>query len=109
MPSSLEQLRQWSVVVADTGDFEQIQQFRPQDATTNPTLILRASQQEIYREFCQSVTRDVQDIKEAVRQLLVHFGLEILKLIPGRVSIEVDARLSFDVQATIDYARQLIM
>jgi transaldolase len=108
MPSSLEQLRQWSVVVADTGDFEQIQQFRPQDATTNPTLILKASQQEIYREFCRSVTRDASHIKEAIRQLLVHFGLEILKLIPGRVSIEVDARLSFDTNGMIDDAKQLI-
>jgi transaldolase len=108
MPSSLEQLRQWSVVVADTGDFEQIQQFHPQDATTNPTLILRASQQEAYREFCRSVTRDAQNIKEAVRQLLVHFGLEILKLIPGRVSIEVDARLSFDTNGMIDDAKQLM-
>ncbi|MDR0445201.1 MAG: transaldolase [Puniceicoccales bacterium] len=108
MSSSLEQLRQWSVVVADTGDFEQIQQFHPQDATTNPTLILKASQQETYREFCRSVTREAQNIREAVQQLLVHFGLEILKLIPGRVSIEVDARLSFDVQGTVNYAKQLI-
>ncbi|MDR2419827.1 MAG: transaldolase [Puniceicoccales bacterium] len=108
MPSSLEQLKQWSVVVADTGDFEQIQQFRPQDATTNPTLILKASQQEIYREFCRSVTQGALNIREAVQQLLLHFGLEILKLIPGRVSIEVDARLSFDTNGMIDDAKQLI-
>jgi transaldolase len=108
MPSSLEQLKQWTIVVADTGDFEQIRQFHPQDATTNPSLILRASQQEYHREFCQSVIRGVTDVQEAMFQLLIHFGLEILKLIPGRVSIEVDARLSFDTVGTIDYAKKLI-
>jgi transaldolase len=105
--SSLEQLRQWTIVVADTGDFEQIQQFRPRDATTNPSLILRASQQEHHREFFRSVTRGVANVQEAVFQLLIHFGLEILKLIPGQVSIEVDARLSFDTVGTINYARKL--
>ncbi|MDR0728482.1 MAG: transaldolase [Puniceicoccales bacterium] len=108
MPSSLEQLKRWSVVVADTGDFEQLRRFRPLEATTNPSLILRVSRQEEYRDFCRSVTQNARSVEEALFQLLLHFGLEILKIIPGRVSLEVDARLSFDSGGTIAYARELV-
>ncbi|MDR2377582.1 MAG: transaldolase [Puniceicoccales bacterium] len=108
MPSSLEQLKRWSVVVADTGDFEQLRRFRPPEATTNPSLILRASRQESCRDFCRSVTQNAHSVGEALFRLLLHFGLEILKIIPGRVSLEVDARLSFDPDGTIAYARELV-
>ncbi|MDR3143365.1 MAG: transaldolase [Puniceicoccales bacterium] len=107
MSSSLEQLKRWSVVVADTGDFGQLRRFRPSEATTNPSLILRASQQESCRDFCRSVTKNARHVGEAMFQLLLHFGLEILKIIPGRVSLEVDARLSFDSERIITYAREL--
>ena len=109
-PSQLEQLKQLTTVVADTGDFERMQAFTPQDATTNPSLILKAVQQNNY----QSLVKAVKDAHpklsptELVDFILVAFGLEILKIIPGRVSTEVDARLSFDSKATIDKAKQII-
>ena len=109
-PSQLEQLKQLTTVVADTGDFERMQVFTPQDATTNPSLILKAAQQSNY----QSLVKAVKDAHpklsptELVDYILVAFGLEILKIIPGRVSTEVDARLSFDTKATIDKAKHII-
>ena len=109
-PNQLEQLKKLTTVVADTGDFERMQEFQPQDATTNPSLILKAAQQSNYQSLVQSVkdARPSMSPTELVDYILVAFGLEILKIIPGRVSTEVDARLSFDTKATITKAKHLI-
>jgi transaldolase len=112
----LDQLRAMTVVVADTGDIESIAQYQPRDSTTNPSLLLKAAQMPHYRglveqaaEYAQSVSDDpAVQIKACTDKLAVAFGKEILKIIPGRVSTEVDARLSFDTQATLDKARTLI-
>jgi len=112
----LEQLRTMTTVVADTGDIEAISQHRPVDATTNPSLLLKAAQMPQYREHVDSaIAYGKQHAKDEQQQTLlildkiaVNFGAEILKLIPGRVSTEVDARLSFDTEATLDRARKLI-
>ena len=102
--NQLDQLKQLSKVVADTGDFKQLAQFAPQDATTNPSLVLKAVQMPAYRPLLERVvaaahSRDkTSDIAD---RLLVAFGIEILKIVPGRVSTEVDARLSFDREGTI--------
>jgi len=108
--NQLEALKQHSTVVADTGDFLQLAQFQPQDATTNPSLILKSVQKPDYAPLlAQTVARFGQrDTDEIVDRLLVRFGCEILALIPGRVSTEVDARLSFDAAATITRAERLI-
>ncbi len=110
MSDQLAQLRRMTTVVADTGDLEQIRQFRPTDATTNPTLILKAVQQEAYRPLLDQVLHDHPHAAriEIADRLLVSFGCKILALIPGRVSTEIDARLSFDIQASIERARQVI-
>ena len=114
MPSQLEALRQHSVIVADTGDIDAIAQFRPQDATTNPSLILRAAQDARYSHILQAAVaaagpRDAAGWSDAVMDhLFVGFGREILALIPGRVSTEVDARYSFDTDATERRARRFI-
>lgn len=109
-PSQLHQLKELTVVVADTGDFERMQEYQPQDATTNPSLILKAAQQSNYQALVQQVKSSHPGMKpvELVDYILVAFGLEILKIIPGRVSTEVDARLSFDTEATIQKAKHLI-
>jgi transaldolase len=110
MSTLLEQLKQYTTVVADTGDFERMQVFLPQDATTNPSLILKAAQLPSY----QSLIADVKaknlgkPVDQVIDALLVAFGVEILKIVPGRVSTEVDARLSFDTAATIKKAREII-
>ena len=108
--NQLEQLKQHTTVVADTGNFRQLAQFAPQDATTNPSLILKAVQQPDYAPLlAETVARHAgQPLPDIVDQVLVRFGLEILKVVPGRVSTEVDARLSFDTAATVARARQLI-
>ena len=110
MPTLLESLRQHTVVVADTGDFEAMRAFRPTDATTNPSLILKAVQQDAYRPILTRVVaaNKTAPLPELVDQVLVAFGTEILGIVPGRVSTEVDARLSFDTQATIDRAHKII-
>ena len=110
MPSALEQLKAFTTVVADTGDFERMRQFLPQDATTNPSLILKAAQQSNYQALVDQVKAAHPGMKPAdlVDYILVAFGLEILKIVPGRVSTEVDARLSFDTAATIGKAKHLI-
>ena len=110
MENQLEALRRHTTVVADTGDIEAIRQYRPTDATTNPTLILKAVQKDEYRYILDQVNRDYgnADVTEKTNRLLVAFGREILELIPGRVSTEVDARLSFDVNGSIDRAHDLI-
>jgi transaldolase len=108
--TQLDQLKQHTVVVADTGDFEAMKAYKPQDATTNPSLILQAAQKAEYKAiFDQAVTDGKSGGVDAVMdKLVVAFGLEILKIVPGRVSTEVDARLSFDTQGNIDKARHLI-
>lgn len=110
MPNQLEALRQYTTVVADTGDFEAVRAHRPTDATTNPSLILKAVQKDAYRPLLERIVADHPGapLQELVDRLLVAFGREILNIVPGRVSTEVDARLSFDTQATIVRARQII-
>ncbi|KAI9325973.1 hypothetical protein DFJ73DRAFT_867605 [Zopfochytrium polystomum] len=114
--SSLEHLKKYTTVVADTGDFESIAAFKPQDATTNPSLILAASQKPQYTKLIDdavayglSKSKDPEEqLQWALDKLLVNFGSEILKIVPGRVSTEVDARLSFDTEATIAKAKRII-
>lgn len=108
--NQLEQLKQHSIVVADTGDFQSMRAYAPRDATTNPTLILKAVQKPEYATLLDAAIRDNPHASatQTMEALVVAFGLEILKLIPGRVSTEVDARLSFDIAATIDKARELM-
>ena len=108
--NQLEALRQWTTVVADTGDFRQLAQFRPQDATTNPSLILKAVQKPDYRPLLDETVaaHKGKPVDEVIDHLLVRFGTEILSLIPGRVSTEVDARLSFDTAATVERAERIV-
>lgn len=106
--SLLSQLKTMTTVVADTGDLEAIRRFQPQDATTNPSLILQASQQEARRERLAQIAKDSTDINEAVDRVAVEIGREISELVPGYVSTEVSARLSFDREATISRAYSLI-
>ena len=108
MSSHLDSLRKYTTIVADTGDFESIREYTPQDATTNPSLILKAAQMDEYSELVNKVTSEAANMDEALDKLAVFFGLEILRIVPGRVSTEVDARLSFDTAATLDKARSLI-
>lgn len=114
--SALEQLKQHSVVVADTGDFEAMKEYKPTDATTNPSLILSAAGMEQYQhildkaiKYAKEVGSTVEEqVAETLDMLSVLFGCEILKIIPGRVSVEVDARLSFDKEASMAKAIKLI-
>ena len=108
--NQLEQLRQFTTVVADTGNFRQLAAFAPRDATTNPSLILKAVQQPEYAPLLQDTVapQPGAPIDELVDRVLVRFGTEILAQIPGRVSTEVDARLSFDAAATVARARRLV-
>ncbi len=110
MTSQLDQLKGFTTVVADTGDFKQLAQFTPQDATTNPSLILKAVQKADYAPLLADVVaaHKHESLPSIVDRVLVRFGLEILKVVPGRVSTEVDARLSFDTAATVARARHLI-
>ncbi|EEB09088.1 transaldolase [Schizosaccharomyces japonicus yFS275] len=117
MSNSLEQLKaSGTTVVADTGDFESIAQFKPQDATTNPSLILAAAKKPQYAAlvdaavaYAKKLGGSVEDqIESAFNRLLVEFGTKILSVVPGRVSTEVDARYSFDTKTTIEKARKLI-
>jgi transaldolase len=114
--NQLEQLKKFTVVVADTGDFESIREYKPRDATTNPSLIYAATQKEKYFHLLDEVLTDrkkagltgAAQIEDIIDHLLVQFGCEILKIVPGRVSTETDARLSFDTEGSINKARQLI-
>ncbi|MCI7480691.1 transaldolase [[Pasteurella] aerogenes] len=116
MTTQLETLRNMTVVVADTGDIEAIKKYQPQDATTNPSLILSASALPQYVPliddavaYAKSKSADkTQQLIDAEDKLAVNIGLEILKIVPGRISTEVDARLSYDTQATVEKARKLI-
>lgn len=116
MSTSLEQLKQFTLVVADTGDFETMKEFKPQDSTTNPSLLLAASSLPAYKHLLddaiafgkkQSSEVDAQ-VSHTMDKLAVNFGVEILKIVPGRVSTEIDARLSFDTEATVKKAHQLL-
>ena len=108
--NQLEQLKQFTTVVADTGDFQSIQAYTPRDATTNPSLILKAVQKDEYKPLLEKAVRDHPNAStaEIIDRLLIAFGVEILQIIPGRVSTEVDARLSFDTQGTVAKGRDLI-
>lgn len=108
--NQLDQLKQFTTVVADTGNFQAIEAFSPKDATTNPSLILKAVQKDDYRHLLEKAAREhgATGTSGIVDRLLVAFGVEILAIIPGRVSTEIDARLSFDVESTVAKGRELI-
>ena len=108
--NQLDALKQFTTVVADTGDFRQLAQFQPQDATTNPSLILKAVQKPEYAPLLQDTVAQFKGrpLDDIIDRLLVRFGREILATIPGRVSTEVDARLSFDTSATVTRAERII-
>ncbi|MBM3387089.1 MAG: transaldolase, partial [Betaproteobacteria bacterium] len=108
--NQLDALKQLTTVVADTGDFKQLAQFQPQDATTNPSLILKAVQKPEYAHvLAETVAQHRgQPLDVVMDHLLVRFGVEILRTVPGRVSTEVDARLSFDAAATVARARRIM-
>ena len=114
--TQLDQLKKLTTVVADTGDFEAMKDYKPQDATTNPSLILQAAGKSEYRPLIDKAINEFkggslsgQALTDAILdRILILFGLEILKIVPGRVSTEVDARLSFDTQGTVDKAHELI-
>lgn len=116
MATQLEQLKQYTTVVADTGDFRQMEEFAPQDATTNPSLILAAAAKQEYRPIIEEVVASFRNSElkgdaltaALMNKVIVAFGLEILKRVPGRVSSEVDARLSFDTEATVQKAREIM-
>ncbi|ADO81212.1 transaldolase [Haemophilus influenzae] len=116
MTTQLDSLRNMTVVVADTGDIDAIKKYQPQDATTNPSLILSASALPQYAPlideavaYAKAQSNDkAQQLIDAEDKLAVNIGLEILKIVPGRISTEVDARLSYDTQATVEKARKLI-
>ncbi len=109
-PNALEALKRFTTVVADTGSFESMRAYQPQDATTNPTLIVRALEQPQYASIVEQVKAQTKSTKVAdrSREVLVAFGCEILKIVPGRVSTEVDARLSFDTAAMVAEAEKII-
>jgi transaldolase len=114
--NQLEQLKKFTKVVADTADFESIKDFKPEDATTNPSLVYAATQKEQYGHLIEEVLKDRKNsglsgqaqIEDICDHLLVQFGTDILEIVPGRVSTETDARLSYDVEGSINKARRLI-
>src|SRR5438094_3955078 len=114
--NQLEQIKKFTKVVADTADFESIKDFKPQDATTNPSLVYSAIQKEQYLHLVDEVLKDRKksglsghdQIEDICDHMLVQFGTDILEIVPGRVSTETDARLSYDVDDSIKKARQLI-
>lgn len=111
--STLDKLGKMTVVVADTGDFLSIKKHKPRDATTNPSLLLAAAQMPEYKELLKKTVREAgiplgKDISPLLEKLAVNFAKEILSIVPGRVSVEVDAGLSFDIRGTIEAARRLI-
>src|SRR6476619_5418204 len=114
--NQLEQIKKFTKVVADTADFESVKQFKPQDATTNPSLVYAATQKQEYGHLLEEVLADrkksslrgQEQIEDICYHLLVQFGCDILEIVPGRVSTETDARLSYDVEGSIKKARTLI-
>lgn len=116
MKNKLDQLKQWTTVVADTGEFEEIKAYHPTDATTNPSLIFAAAGKPEYQFLIEEAIQwgkkearsPQEELTAIIDKLFINFGLEILKIVPGRVSTEVDARLSYDVEGSIKKARRLI-
>jgi transaldolase len=116
MATALDKLKEFTVVVADTGDFNQLEKYKPQDSTTNPSLVFAASSLPQYQPLVDDAVAYgkkhgdtiAKQVESAIDKICVNFGIEILKIVPGRVSTEVDARLSFDTEATIAKAHQLI-
>src|SRR6266704_5064550 len=114
--NQLEQLKRFTKVVADTAAFESIKEFKPQDATTNPSLVYAATQKQQYSHLLEEVLADrkksglsgAAQVEDIVDHLLVQFGCDILEIVPGRVSTETDARLSYNVERSIAKGRQLI-
>jgi transaldolase len=108
--NQLDTLKSFTTVVADTGDFKQLAQFKPQDATTNPSLILKAVQKPEYAPLLSDIVAEhkTKPLDEQLDRLVVRFGREIVNVVPGRVSMEVDARLSFDTAANVARAKRLI-
>src|ERR1041385_1649904 len=114
--NQIDQLKKFTKIVADTGDFETIRAFKPQDATTNPSLIYAATQKEQYAHLLDEVLTDRKksglsgeaQIEDIIDHLLIKFGCAILQIVPGRVSTETDARLSFDVEGSIRKAQRLV-
>ena len=114
--NQLEQIKKFTKVVADTADFESMKEFKPQDATTNPSLVYAATQKQQYGHLLEEVLADRkksglsghEQIEDICDHLLVQFGTDILEIVPGRVSTETDARLSYDVEGSINKARRLI-
>ena len=109
--TQLEQLKQFTTVVADTGDFEAMKAYQPQDATTNPSLILKAASQEEYRPLVEQAVKELgtSDLSATIDRILVLFGLEILKIVPGRVSTEVDARYTMKFRCVRTFNFKLIL
>jgi len=115
-PSQLEQIKQFTTVVADTADFESIREFKPQDATTNPSLVYAATQKENYSHFLEEVLAGCRrsglsgaaQLEDIIDHLVVRFGSAMLEIVPGRVSTETDVRYSFDLEGSIKKARRLI-
>ncbi|HEU5246424.1 MAG TPA: transaldolase [Candidatus Udaeobacter sp.] len=115
-PNQLDQLKKFTKVVADTADFESMKEFKPQDATTNPSLVYAATQKPEYARLLEEVLADRKNsglsgheqIEDICDHLLVQFGTDILEIVPGRVSTETDARLSYDVESSINKARRLV-
>lgn len=116
MPSSLDLLKEHTIIVADTGDFSQLEKFKPQDSTTNPSLILAASSMKEYEHLVDDAIQfgksngstTAEKVEKALDKVAVNFGIEILKIIPGRVSTEIDARLSYDTDATVKKGKEII-
>src|SRR5579864_4533037 len=114
--NQLEQLKKFTKVVADTADFDTMKEFKPEDATTNPSLVYAATQKQQYGRLLEEVLKDRKNsgfsghkqIEDISDHLLVQFGTDILEIVPGRVSTETDARLSYDVEGSINKARRLI-
>ncbi len=114
--NQLEQIKQFTTVVADTADFESIREFKPRDATTNPSLVYAATQKESYSHFLEEVLAErrhsglsgAAQWEDIIDHLLVRFGSAMLEIVPGRVSTETDVRYSFDVAGSIRKARRLI-
>src|SRR5207237_4345528 len=114
--NQLEQLKKFTKVVADTADFDTMKEFKPEDATTNPSLVYAATQKQQYGRLLDEVLADRKksglsgqaQIEDSCDHLLVQFGTDILEIVPGRLSTETDARLSYDVEGSLDKGRQLI-
>src|ERR1051326_7983892 len=114
--NQLDQLKRFTKVVADTADFESMKEFKPQDATTNPSLVYAATQKKEYSHLLEEVLTERkksglsghEQIEDICDHLLVQFGTDILEIVPGRVSTETDARLSYDIEGSIKKARRLI-